>query len=331
MADEKNVLIAPRPAKRLRLDRRLTIVLVCFFISTIFWLLIALTHEYNSQISFPVVYKNLPGKKVIINELPDSMTLQIRTNGFRLLSYEFSSRRKSIEVDVASRMAGTLGANNEVLALPSKTFTADFSRQFGPEVSITGFFPDSIVFYFSEKISKRLPVKVNLKLEMDKQHSATGRTQVIPDTVEVSGPPSVIQKLKYVETDQVNLENVRASVELSMPLAKNRLLTYNTGQVQVKVPIEKFTESSIEARVRAVNVPAGYTMKTFPDKVTIRYQVALSKFNDIKDYNFDVIVNAESITKLNPSKVKAELVVFPEMVKITGIEPDMLDYILRKQ
>ena len=41
-----------------------------------------------------------------------------------------------------------------------------------------------------------------------------------------------------------------------------------------------------------MNVETGYSLKTFPDKITVRYQVALSKYNDVNAGQFDAVVDA---------------------------------------
>lgn len=330
MKEEQKVITQSEKRKGFRINRRLSIVMFCFFVATIFWLLLALSKDYPSTVSFPIVYKNLPGKKVIVNDLPDSIALEIKATGFKILAYNFSGKRKALEIDVASRlMSGRkLG---EVLALPTKAFSSDFERQFGPEIKIFGYKPDSIIFYFSDLLVKRLAVKLNIEVEFDRQFDYAGEMRIFPDSIDVSGPPSIVNSLSQVESEKLVLKSVNDKIDKSVRLKKDRLLTYNVDKVQVKVPVEKFTEGNVNVRIQALNVPVGYSLKTFPDRVNIRYMVALSKFKEVNEHQFDAIVNADTASSLHPEKLQVELVRHPEFVHSLFIDPEKVDYILRKQ
>ncbi|MBL0103925.1 MAG: hypothetical protein IPP51_09310 [Bacteroidetes bacterium] len=144
MKDINSNLLNNQPPGRLRLNRRLTIVLICFGISAVFWLLIALSREYPSEMVIPVSYSNIPGKKVVVNDLPKIITVEIKTTGFRIISNSFRKSFDPIQIDVAGKMQ-TLVLSSGILALPSQSFLSDFSRPLGKEISITGFKPDSII------------------------------------------------------------------------------------------------------------------------------------------------------------------------------------------
>lgn len=63
----------------------------------------------------------------------------------------------------------------------------------------------------------------------------------------------------------------------------------------------------------------------------MRYMVALSKFNDVKEHLFDVVVNTETVNTLHPERLLVELVRYPTYIRAVTVEPEKVDYILRKQ
>ncbi|MFN8142818.1 MAG: hypothetical protein U0073_00215 [Bacteroidia bacterium] len=319
------------PATRLKLKRRLTVIAVCFFIASIFWLLISLSHEYPTELTFPVSYQNLPGKKVVVNDLPEHITILVKTSGFKILSYDFQKQKKAIEIDVAGKLQGYPEYLSDALSIATASFTPDFTRQLGNEVNILGYTPDSIVFNFSDRIQRRLPVKLNADISYEKQYDSSSGISVAPDSITVSGPPSVLQNMKYVETERLRLTDVKAPVYKTIGLAGNKLLTFETESVVVKVPVEKFTEGRTEVSVHPMNVETGYSLKTFPDKITVRYQVALSKYNDVNAGQFDAVVDAGVLREDPPAKLKIQLMTAPSFVRAIFIEPEKVDYILRKK
>lgn len=331
MKEEYKVSPKSEKRNRFRISRRLSIVLFCFFIATIFWLLLALSKTYPTTVSFPIIYKNLPGKKVIVNELPDSIALEIKATGFRILAYNFSGRRKPLEIDVASRLLSGRQLEGEILALPTKAFSSDFIKQFGPEIEIYGYQPDSIVFYFSDLVVKRVAVHLNIDLEFDKQFDYAGEVSLVPDSIDVAGPPSIVNSLQQVETEYRQMKSVKSEIDELIALKPHRILNYSTEKIKVRVPVEKYTEGNISVRLQTLNVESGYTLKTFPDKIKIRYMVALSKYNEVKEHMFDAVVNSELINSEHPEKLKVELVRYPTFIRSVSIDPESVDYIIRKQ
>ena len=139
-----------QPTKKslwLVLDKQLYIFLICLLIATIFWLLLALSNEYNTALSFPVNYVNMPGKKVIMNELPSKINVNLKTTGFKILSFGLQKEQKTLEIDIAEKFTNTK-INTDFFALPTSFFLQDFSRELGKDVAIVRFDPDSIVFNF---------------------------------------------------------------------------------------------------------------------------------------------------------------------------------------
>ncbi len=315
---------------RQRINKRLYVVLLCFFISAIFWLLIALSHDYPTTLIFPVQYVNLPGKKVVMNDLPAKIAVQLKASGFKIMLFGFKDEQDPVQVDVSSSLRTSL-IHTDVLSLPTQSFLLDFSRKLGKEITITGFQPDSIVFNFSDLITKKVPVIPAYSATFEKQYDSTGVASVNPREIDVSGPPSIISELQSVSTESIKLENLKGTVKQKVKLIKNKLLSYNVNEVELTLQVEKFTEGSVEIEIHPVNKTTGYSLKTFPDKVKVRYLVSLSAYNNVDPSMFDAVVDASEMEKKNLTKLKVQLMTSPSYVRITMIEPEKVDYILRKQ
>ncbi len=315
---------------RFKINKRVYIVLMCFIISTVFWLLIALSHEYPTTVVYPVNYVNLPGKKVVMNDLPTKIAVNVRASGYRIISLGLGKEQESVQVDVADNM-NTSAVTNDFLSLPTQSFISEFANELGKDVVITGFKPDSIVFSFSDLTTKLVPVVLSLKATFEKQFDTTGGVAISPAFIEVSGPPSVMHSLQSVSTEPLSFQNLKSTVKGKVKLIPGRLLTYNVNEVKYSIPVEKYTEGSVDVSVHPINVSEGLSLKTFPDVVKVSYQVALSKYNNVNKSMFDATVDANDIEKLKLPKLDVKLITYPSFVKISLIDPAKVDYILRKQ
>ncbi len=326
-----NIFNASTPAQKLKFNRRVSVIIVCFFIAAVFWLLIALSKEYSALIRFPVDFKNIPGQKVVVNDLPGSITMNVKTSGFKILSFRFKKEKIPVEIDVASKLAGSMDPSADVLVIPSKTFSEDFNNQLGGDITIVNFLPDSVVFNFSNKITKRVPVKLDMTIGFEKQFDSIGMLTTHPDSVDVSGPGSVVNKTDFISTEHINLVKIKDPVSKKIKLLSDKLLLLSDTLVKVTIPVEKFTEESMEVPVKAIDIPKGYVLKTFPDKITVRYQVSLSRYNSVTSASFNAMVDGAKAGDMKGNKMNVKLVSAPSFIKSVTIEPERVDYILRKQ
>lgn len=283
------------------------------------------------MIRFPVVFKNIPGRKVVVNELPGSITLNVRTSGFKILSFHFMKEKIPVEIDITSRLGGLQEQQSDVLIIPSKTFSEDFNNQLGGNILIVNFLPDSIVFNFSNKITRRVPVRLNMTMSFEKQFDSIGRLRIIPDSIDITGPGSIVAKTLYISSEHFDLIKVREPVAKKIKLFADKMLTLSDTVVDLKIPVEKFTEETIEVPVTPVDVPKGFLMKTFPDKITVRYLVALSRYNSVTPGSFEAVVDGTKADEMKGNKMNVRLVKIPSFIKSVTIDPERIDYILRKQ
>ena len=145
--------------------------------------MLAISGEYPTTLTIPVKYVNMPGKKIVMNDLPSHISVQLKTSGFKILSFGFDKEPAPVEVDVASNVQGNF--NSDVISIATKLFLPDFSKELGNDVVITGFQPDSIVFNFSDLITKTLPVILPLKVSFEKQYDSTGSVIINPPMITI--------------------------------------------------------------------------------------------------------------------------------------------------
>ena len=92
----------------MRFNKQVSVFLVCLMIAVVFWILLSLSNNYPASIAFPVSFKHPPKKKVVVNELPQSITLNLSTSGFSILSYYLLGKKDSISIDVSSAMRSSV-------------------------------------------------------------------------------------------------------------------------------------------------------------------------------------------------------------------------------
>ena len=131
----------------------------------------------------------------------------------------------------------------------------------------------------------------------------------------------------------MTLSDLSNSTTISLaiiPPVNHKNVRYNTQEVKITIPVEKYTEAIINIPVKAMAGNPGIKIKTFPEEITVTYLVALKDFNKIDQNMFKVSANPGPLMHNSPRILKVKLIQYPPFVKITKIEPEMVEYVILK-
>lgn len=314
--------------EKVRLNRRVATFLACLALSVLFWLLMNLSKEYTIVVSYPAEYVNTPTDKVISNLLPNNIDLEIRARGFFLLAHKLKEAQV-VNIDLGDSRPSSI--KNYYYLLTNQRMNK-ITEQFSSRIRVLRVIPDTIFLNFNKKITKRVPVKANLTLSIDNQYQQSDSVKLVPAFVDISGAADVIAKVNYIETVPVSLKNVNASRNVALDLVNNTAtgeVELGIKQVKAMISVKKYTEASIDLPVEAINLPAGYSLKAFPDKVTVKYNVAFDNYGKINALQFRAVIDYKK-AEPNSNKLKIVLEKYPAEIRSVRLFPEKAEYIIKK-
>ena len=140
--------------------------------------------------------------------------------------------------------------------------------------------------------------------------------------------PEVLDTLRSAITQSLNLANISESLVCKVNLAKMRGVKFDPSSVRVKINVDQMTEKSVDVPVKRVNFPAGKTLRTFPSKVKIIFQVGMSMYRKITADDFTIVVNYETLLKATDGKIQLYLKSVPAGVSHVRIVPSTVDFLI---
>lgn len=91
------------------------------------------------------------------------------------------------------------------------------------------------------------------------------------------------------------------------------------------------TEENIEVPIKAINMPDGKTLRTFPAKVRVQFIVGASLFRSIKDSDFEVVADYNDFASHPSDKCSLLLRKTPPTVLKAHLEMNRVDYLIEQQ
>lgn len=304
------------------------VFIVCLGLSSFLWILNSLEKRYTSKITVPVSYVEFPKDKLISGSLPSTFDLMVDAYGYTLLSYKWRLSFSPIILNINELAESARDWKNiNSYSISTVNHKEEIEKQISSEIRILSIKPDSLIFNFSKLISKKIPVKPNLKLTFEKQYSLESFPLAYPDSVLVSGPKNILDTLRYVNTVSLELKGLAHSVEKNVFLQNIAGLKFETKEVHLTIPIEQNTEVSFEIPVQILNAPADAIIKTFPGKIRVACIIGLSKYQKLDEKSFRATINYLDINN-QQSRLTVSVECLSKVVLAVNYSPKEVEYIV---
>ena len=305
-------------------SREFLIFLFFFFIAGGFWLLQTLNNDYEAEFSIPVRLKGVPNHVVLTSEPPSELRIKVKDKGTVLLNYMLGKSFFPVNIDFSESKV----PDNHV-----KIYTSELEKKIAGQLNVStrllSVKPDTLEYIYSTGKSKLVPVKLEGKVVAGRQYYISD-TIYSPDSVLVYAPVAILDTITAAYTQKVNFENVMDTLKQRIALAGVKGAKFGPGAIDLTLPVDIYTEKTVEVLLRGINFPADKVLRAFPSKVQVTFQVGLSRFREVNASDFVVNVSYEELLKLGTDKYTVKLKSLPRGVSHVRIHPEQVDFLIEQ-
>jgi YbbR domain-containing protein len=222
--------------------------LVSLVLAAFLWYSITKTErDAERVIEVPVSLRKVPDELTVTN--PPTKAVNVTLRGPRTILDNLDERKSRLQVGLAALQ---LGDNRIDLGGPM------LNPELPRSLKVVRFDPPSLSLRADRRMLKRLDVKADLAGSPALGYTVAEST-VTPEQVEVTGPASVLQDLKQVRTETIELRGTSESFTRNVLLARiDPGLTFVPDVVRVSVRLEEHIAAREFTKVPIV-VPEGVT------------------------------------------------------------------------
>ncbi|MFA9390481.1 MAG: CdaR family protein [Prolixibacteraceae bacterium] len=312
----------------LRKNNRPFIFSVCFLIASGLWLVNAFGKRYETTVSMPVQYTNLPKNKVLVQAPPSTIEIKMEANGFTLLRHKIKLTINPLNFNIKA-FTNNLMSNDNInnYKVASDQFIPQFSRQVSSEIKLIDITPDTLYFQFDQVISEKKAIAYNFELNFENQFFLLDSVRFTPDSVMVRGPKSIVQKMDKVYTKKQKFKNLNTSVKRNVLLEEQDQLQFEPRRVVVNIPVSQYTEYNEKIPITEFNVPDSIKLVTLPGKIDISCLVALTEYKSLSPSSFIIGVDYNDIVE-NLNALPIKVYGNPGHVKMLKYSPASVKFII---
>lgn len=302
-----------------RVRRPLLIYLCVVVVTALLWLVATLSERHVHRVTFCVEWVGIDTARYVVTHADRSVSFDILSNGFLALSRHRLSRNEPLVLDV--RQDTSLSAEACIDALRNQFYL--------PGIHGITCLKDRVSIGLAPRHAKGfVPQLKDLEVSFDDPYALYGTLRVSPDTVWLYGSAASLACIDHVETQPTTLVNVRQThtyqVALNPTWAQFGDVRSSTTKVSVKVPTARFAERKVVLPLSLEGAPQGVRAHLYPSQVTVSLWVAEQDFVRFSTEQMRARVHYDPSADV----WKVAVVSFPSYVRIRGVEPDVVRYVI---
>ena len=305
-------------------SREFFVFLCFFFIAAGFWLLQTLNNDYETEFSIPVRLRNVPENVVITSDPVSEVRVRVRDKGTVLLNYMLGKNFYPVILDFKNYI--NMGNHVQVQTSQVQKW---ITGQLNASTALLSMKPDTLEYYYSTGVSKMIPVKLCANVSAGEQYYLPD-TLFTPDSVRVYAPSDALDTMKVAYTLPLNLDNITDTLEREVTLSAPKGAKYIPASVKLTLPVDMYTEKTVEVPLRGINFPADKVLRAFPSKIKISFQVGMGRFRQITADDFHLVVSYEELVRLGSEKYTVKLRTLPEGVSHVRFNPEQVDFLIEQ-
>ncbi len=302
------------------MKKKFPIILISIIFSIILWGTISLSELYYSNIFIPLRIVDLPEGYTTATDLPKEITIKLKGEGWNLFSlnigkdvtYNVSVNEDSGLIDI--KLSDYLSDNGWVLS----------------EFDIIDIIPGSISCLIDRKIEKKIRVVADLHLDFKAGYGLAKQVELLPDSVIVNGPRSIISSLKELKTKKIKLSSLNKKIVKNIGFTELPGSVFLTKFVSVTFDVQRIVDKQFDdIIVKVLNVPPDRDVVLLPNKIALGVRGGIDILGKLKNEQFETFISYRDVVLDTLGNVIPKIKL-PDNTNLVYIKPERLRYVIKK-
>jgi len=300
--------------------KKIPLIIISAVFSIILWGSISLSDEYYANVSVPLKISDYPSELTIGTALPEFVTIKLRGQGWKLFSV-------NIGKDVAYNIP--VGSDTGKQEIKLMDYLTD-NRWMLSELSIMDILPHTISFTIEKKIKKLVAVVPDLVLDYKAGYGLATPVELVPDSVTIEGPQSLVDSLNELTTNIIKLSSLDKKTIKTIDFVKLPGTSYHSKFVTVNLDVQRIVDNQFDdIPVQVLNVPPDRDVILLPNKVSCSIHGGIEILGKLNANDFSAFVYYRDVVLDTLGSVVANIN-YPVNTELQFVKPERLRYVIKK-
>lgn len=297
----------------------LSIFLASLF-SVILWVFVSFSADYTATFRIPIEFTNIKEGNSLLSQSNSEIALTVNGQGWALAQIAFGPKN--------TFMIST----NENIGLQNYNLREAISENewLNPSIQVLLVSPLNISYSVERLNYKIVPIVADVSIGISEGFDLVSKVKLIPDSVRISGPKSLVNSIKTISTEKFEFDNLDQSVSSQLKLKSVKYINFENNFTNIEFAVEKITDKTFyNIPIKVINVPNLRELDLFPPNVDVTLRGGLISLGvqDIDGISAVVDFNDAFIDTLGFIKAQVSI---PEFTTLTNVKPNRLKYIIKQ-
>lgn len=302
------------------MKNRISIIISSILFSILIWGSVTLSEQFFSSIKMVIKVVNQPAGYSCGYINPETVSLKIKAKGWQLLSLKLNSDNQfliSADNDSGLKKIDPFNEINENTWISSG-------------ISILEITPRNISYSVDKIKFKKIKVKPISNITFTKGFGLATPIRVYPDSVIVAGPDKILDTLKFVETNLVELSSLDNMTKIITEIKDIRGFQFERKNVELTFDVQRIVEKSFsDIKVIINNIPADRDIVLIPNTIECSLRGGISILGKLSSDRINATVSYSQIVYDSTGTIQPKVII-PENTQLVFTKPTRLNYFIKK-
>jgi len=302
------------------LKSKINLIIFSVLFSIIVWGSVTLSEEFFSSEQFNLKVINQPKGYTCGLVNPETVSIKLKAQGWQLLSLNLAGNNEflvSAENDSGKLVIDPFNEINE-------------NRWISAGINVLEINPRRVNITVEKIKFKKLRIEPNAEITFADGYGLATPIKTFPDSVLVSGPASLIDKMSSIKNKSVEVLSVDQKRSVISDLEAPMGFTLEQTQVQLSFDVQKIVEKSFEnIKVVIADVPKDKEIVLIPNVIECNIRGGINILGKINADQIIASIKYSDIVYDTLGSIKPEIKI-PVNTNLVYIKPEHLNYIIKK-
>lgn len=272
-------------------------------LASLLWFLVSAQERSEIILSVPLEYRNLPHGTELFStgEMLTKVNVWVRGSSAAIKNLQPNEIRASVD------LSGGLG--DRIFELTSANVQVPY------DFTVLRITPPRVKLRIEQIVSRKVPVMPHLEGKPPEGYALVG-TFITPPQVEITGPGTIVNSIKHVITDSIDLSNIKGEYagRVNIGVEDSAVRLGKTREVMVSLRVSEIQDIITLHRIAVIVQGANKRHVTFdPKMISVDFQAAKASLKQIKQETLRASVDVQD---LKPGSYELT-------PKIVGLDPNL--------
>ncbi len=292
-----------------------------------FWLLQSMQEEYEIDVSIPIKYKNVPVDIAFTEQAPEKITVRLKDKGSVLMNYSFGRKFAPIEKNFKTK---DQQASTGALTISTKELEAEIQKQLIATTRLIKFDPGQIKVTYGRRAHKTIPVVFDGKINLEPGFQLSGEILINPAVVNAYATEALLDSTPQINTVYTVFKAVNKTITKTVQLQKSPNLSLEKESVTVTIPVDEYSEKTLNIPVECTDIPPHYTVRMMPHTVKVSCNIPISRFKELTEKQFAIQIPFNVLEQNLSGIVSVELTQKPNWVSTCSLSPNKVEFVIEQ-